>query len=107
LFSPHLVEPQETTMNGAAPSPVRVKTLLVAFAVVVALAAFLGMLLGGSGSDGAVQESSDSSYYEGDSQYDEGGSSDSQFYESGSIVRGDDGEYIYSDDNGNSVSFGG
>jgi hypothetical protein len=99
-------------MNGAAPSPVRVKTLLVAFAVVVALAAFFGMLLGSAGSgdsvtDGTVSEvSSDSRYYESgsDSQYSEG---DSQFYESGSIVRGDDGEYIYSDDNGNSVSFGG
>lgn len=100
-------------MNGATPSPVRVKTLLIAFGVVVALAAFLGMLLGAAGStgsDGGVREvSSDSQYYEGDSesQYSEGGSSDSQFYESGSIVRGDDGEYIYSDDNGNSVSFGG
>jgi hypothetical protein len=105
-------------MNGAASSPVRVKTLLVAFGVVVALAMLLGMLLGAGGSSGTdsdVREvSSDSQYYEGDSdsqysdsQYSEGGSSDSQFYESGSIVRGDDGEYIYSDDNGNSVSFGG
>jgi hypothetical protein len=107
-------------MNGAAPSPVRVKTLLVAFAVIVALAAFFGMLLGSAGTSatGAVSEvSSESQYYEGatdsqyvDSQYDEGSTesqSDSQFYESGSIVRGDDGEYIYSDDNGNSVTFGG
>ena len=92
-------------MNGAASSPVSVKTLLVAFAVVVALAAFFGMLLGSAGSgdsvtDGTLSEvSSDSQYYEG--------GSDSQFYESGSIVRGDDGEFIYSDDNGNSVSFGG
>ena len=99
-------------MNGAAPSPIRVKTLLVAFAVVVALAAFFGMLLGSAGSDDSVTDgtlsevSSDSQYYEegSDSQYSEG---DSQFYESGSIVRGDDGEFIYSDDNGNSVSFGG
>jgi hypothetical protein len=94
---------QETTMNGAAPSPIRVKTLLVAFGVVVALAALLGMLLGAGGSSvGDVQEVSGDSQY-----YDDGSSSDSQFYESGSIVRGDDGEFIYSDDNGNSVSFGG
>jgi hypothetical protein len=61
---------------------------------------------GSSGTDGVVQEVSSDSQYS-DSQYSEGGSSDSQFYERGSIVRGDDGEYIYSDDDGNSVSFGG
>lgn len=96
------------------------KTLLVAFGVIVAL---LGMLLGASRSEDEYP--TDGIGTIGDSQYDESdstagevdvdtetngdsqGTGDSQYYDGGSIVRDEDGTIYYSDDNGNSISIGG
>ena len=84
-------------MNGASPSPIRVKTVLVVLGLIVALAALLGTLIGAAGSDDGYATDG----------VEPGGTSDSQFYDSGSIVRDDDGTIIYFDDNGNGVSVDG
>ena len=96
---------------NATPSPIRMKTLLVAFGAIVALAALLGMLLGASGSEdeyptGRIDTVGDAQYDGSGATGSDGSAGDSQYYDGGSIVRDGDGTIYYSDDNGNSISIG-
>jgi len=78
------------------------KALLIGFGALLAMAALLGSLSGGS-DPGSGGYSDNSSYSTGDT----GSGGGTQFYDSGTITTGDDGELIYSDTSGNSFSSGG
>ena len=80
-----------------SPSPL-LKFLGIAFAAIVAL----GLLAGGGDDTTYPHDVGSGSAVDGPS-----GSGDTQFYDSGSITTGSDGELIYSDTSGGSFSSGG
>ena len=94
-------EPHPTTQMEDAmptsPSPL-LKFIGIAFGAIVAL----GLLTSGGDDATHLDEVGTSSAVDGPS-----GSGNTQFYDSGSITTGSDGELIYSDSSGYSLSSGG
>jgi hypothetical protein len=100
-YLPHQTSPQQAG-NGA-----RNRTLLIAFGIVFAIIV-LAALVAGSDSSGYSESGYDDSSYSDSGYYPEESGGSSQIYgDSGSITTTEDGELIYSDSNGNSLSTGG
>jgi hypothetical protein len=89
--------PPQQPANGA-----RNRVLLIAFGVFFAIVVFAAVLAGGASSGYSESGYSDSGYYP-----EESGGSSEIYGDSGSITTTEDGELIYSDSNGNSLSTGG